>query len=163
MAAQYQLRWNKDWGKMTTPTGLTDQEWGITSVLGVVLLVMALLQLIGFGVFRDWLSSVGFSGPAVWAVVIIVAEVWAAFGFFKLPLMNGFRAIGAWLTILVSGFWFIENMRLVSEGQAGVLANSGFFGKFLTQSPGWWTAVEVTVLLLWVVYSLRLTAWSNNR
>lgn len=159
MAAQFQVR---EWGEMSQPPNLTDQQWGITSLLGVVLVVMALLQAIGFGDFKDWLDSIGLGAPATWAVVIIVAELWAALSFFKLPLMNGFRMIGAWLAILVSGFWFIENLRLVSEGKAGVLASSGFFGKYLTQSPGWWTVIEVTVLLLWVVYSLRLTTWSKS-
>ena len=161
MAVQAQL---KGWTEMVDPPKLTIRQWNIAGLAGVVLIVAAILQAIGFGDFRDWLESIGFGSPAVWAVGIIVAELWAAAGFFKLPLMTGFRMIGALLAILVAGFWFIQNLRLVSEGAAGELANSGFFGKFLQQSPGWWTVIEVTALLLLVVYSLRLTSgWSETK
>lgn len=152
------------WTEMADPPNLTSQQWNLTGLLGVVLIVMAILQLIGFSDFKDWIDSIGLSGPAVWAVVIIIAEVAAAVGFFKLRLSFGLRMLSAWLAILVSGFWFVENLRLVSEGKAGHVANSGFFGKYLHQSPSWWTVIEVTVLLFWVVYSLELTkaSWSKD-
>jgi hypothetical protein len=161
MAAQVQL---KGWAQMADPPRLTTREWNVAGLVGVVLIVTALLQAIGFGDFRDWLESIGLGSPAVWAVGIIVAEVWAAVGFFKLPLMNGFRMISSLLAILVAGFWFVQNLRLISEGAAGELSNSGFFGGFLKQSPGWWTVIEVTVFLILVTYSLRLTSgWSKNK
>ncbi len=158
MAAQVQL---KGWTEMAAPAKLSNQQWNVTGLLGVVLIVMAILQVIGFSDFKDWFDSLGFGAPSLWAVVLIVAEVWAALGFFKLKLMNGFRAISMILAILVGGFWFVENLRLVSEGKAGQLMNSGFFGKYLHQSPGWWTVIEVTVFLFWIVYSLRLT-WPED-
>lgn len=158
MAARVQL---KGWGTMAAPAKLSNQQWNITGVLGVVLVVMAILQVIGFSDFKNWLDGVGFGAPAVWAVVLIIAEVWAALGLFKLRMMTGLRMVSGALAILVAGFWFVENLRLVSEGKAGEVANSGFFGKYLTQSPGWWTVIEVTVLLFWVIYALRLT-WSED-
>lgn len=160
MAVQAQL---KGWTEMVDPPKLTTRQWNIAGLVGVVLIVMALLQAIGFGDFRDYLESIGLGAPAVWAVGIIVAELWAASGFFRLPLMTGFRIVGALLAIAVAGFWFVENLRLVSDGAAGDLASSGFFGRFLEQSPGWWTVTEVTALLVLVVYSLRLTTrWSKE-
>lgn len=155
MAAQLQL--SNDWAEMSDPPKLSSRQWNISGLLGVVLLVMAVLQIISFNDFKDWFSAVGFGATSVWAVVLIVAEVWAAIGLFKLKLMNGFRAISMLLAILVGGFWFIENLRLVSETHAGTLANSGFFGKYLHQTPGWWTVIEVTVFLFWIIYSLKLT------
>ncbi|HEY5549751.1 MAG TPA: hypothetical protein VIK37_00895 [Candidatus Saccharimonadales bacterium] len=160
MAVQAQL---KGWTQMTVPQKLTSREWNITGLAGVVLIVMAVLQAIGFGDFRDWLESIGLDTPAVWAVGIIIAEVWAAISLFKLPLMTGFRMVGGLLAILVAGFWFVQNLRLVSEGAAGELSNSGFFGKFLEQSPSWWTVIEVTALLFLVVYSVNLVSgWSKK-
>ncbi|HSX17777.1 MAG TPA: hypothetical protein VLE51_00240 [Candidatus Saccharimonadales bacterium] len=159
MASRVQL---KGWGEMADPPNLTSQQWNMTGLLGVILIVMAILQLIGFSDFKDWLDSVGLGAPTVWAIAIVVAEIWVGLTFFKLKLMNGFRVIGAWLAVLVSGFWFIETLRLVSEGAGGQLTNSGFFGKYLHQSPGWWTVLEASILLFWVAYSLRLL-WPKNR
>ena len=161
MAVQAQL---KGWTEMKNPPKLSTREWNITGLVGVVLIVMALLQAIGFTDFKDYLESIGLGSPVVWAVGIIVAELWAASNFFKLPLMTGFRIVGALLAIGVAGFWFVQNIRLVSEGAAGELSSSGFFGKFLEQSPGWWTVIEVTALLFLVVYGLGLTTgWSKSK
>jgi hypothetical protein len=158
MAARVQV---KGWGDTVNPPQLSSKQWNLTSLLGVVLIVMAILQIIGFSDFKDWLDNVGFGSTTVWAVVLIIAEVWAALGFFKLKLMRGFRLISGWLAIFVAGFWFIENLRLVSEAKSGEVASSGFFGNFLNQSPGWWTVIEVMIFLFWVIYALRLT-WSED-
>jgi hypothetical protein len=148
---------------MADPPKLSAKQWYLTSALGVIFLVAAILQAVSFGDFEKWLESLGFGSSTVWAVGLIVAEVWAALGFFRLPLMNGFRKISSWLAILVSGFWFIQTLRLVSEGAAGDLQNSGYFGGFLAQTPSWWTVIGVTVVLLMTTYSLKLTdkGWSK--
>lgn len=159
MAVQAQI---KGWTKMADPPKLSMQQWNVIGLVGVVFIVAAILQAVSFNDFKDWLASIGLESPAVWASAIIVAELWAAVGLFKLPLMNGFRLVSGILAILVAGFWFIQNIRLVSEGASGELANSGFFGRFLQQSPGWWTVIEVTAFLLLVVYSLRLTKWPQS-
>lgn len=148
---------------MADPPRLTARDWNVAGLVGVVLLVMALLQAISFGDFTNWLSGIGLGSENIWAVGIIVAEIWAAVGFFKLPLMNGFRMVSSLLALAVAGFWFVQNLRLVSEGASGELQSSGFFGGFLEQSPGWWTVIGVTVFLILVVYSLRLTSgWSKT-
>ncbi len=36
------------------------------------------------------------------------------------------------------------------------LDNSGFFGRFLAQQPGWWTAIEASILLFAVIYNVSL-------
>lgn len=135
---------------------LTDQQWNMSSLLGIVLIVMAVLQIISFAAFKNWLGDVGFSGTAVWAAVIIIAELWGAAGFFKLKLNPVFRWASNLMAVLASGFWFVENLRLVSAGASAELANSGLFGRYLPQHPGWWTVIEVSILLLWVVYSLEV-------
>ncbi|HZP55803.1 MAG TPA: hypothetical protein VFB03_03485 [Candidatus Saccharimonadales bacterium] len=160
MATQFEL---KGWAQAENPPKLTDQQWNMTGLLGVIFIVMAILQIISFSDFKDWFSSVGFGGPVTWAVVLILAELWAAAGLFKLRLSVGFRMVSGWLAVLAAGFWFIQNLRLVSDAKSGVLQNSGFFGKYLHMSPGWWTVLIATVFLLWTVHSVRLTSWTNKR
>ncbi len=147
----------KGWGDMVAPPKLTNREWNLTSLLGVILIVGAILQVIGFSDFKDWLGSIGLESPTTWAVVLVIAEVWAAVGFFKLKLMRGFRLISSVLAVLVAGFWFIENLRLVAQVNAGELNSSGFFGKYLHQTPSWWTVLEVTIFLFWTIYAVKLT------
>lgn len=158
MAARSQV---KGWTEMADPPKLSTQQWNFVGLLGVVLIVMAVLQAISFNDFADWLNSIGLGAENVWAVGLIAAEVLAAVGLFKLPLMAGFRMFSGLLALLVAGFWFIQNLRLISDGAAGQLPSSGLFGGFLEQTPGWWTVIMVTVLLLWTAYSVRLTSWTK--
>ncbi len=148
------LSWNVE---AMEPPRLSNTQWNMTGLLGVLLIVMAILQLISFGSFKDWFAQVELAGPAVWAVVVILAELWAAAAFFKLRLSPLFRMVSSGLALLVAGFWFVENLQLIAGGAAGQLPSSGFFGRYLTQSPGWWTAVEVSLLFFWTVYAAGLT------
>lgn len=142
--------------KATEPPKLTDKEWNVLGVIGLAFLLMAVLQLASFGEFSDWLKQVGFSQPKAWGVVLVLAELWAAAGFFKLKLSPLFRIMSSALALLVSGFWFIQNIRLVSGTMPDNLGSSGFFGSFLEQAPSWWTVLEAGLLLFAVIYSLDL-------
>jgi hypothetical protein len=142
--------------KAVDPPVLTTAQWILAAIPGVVLLVAAILQLISFSDFTDALSAMGLPGPTAWAVCIILAELWGAAGFFKWRLSVGFRLVSYTMAVAVAGFWFVENLQLVSNGLAKQLDNSGFFGRFLAQKPGWWTVVEVSVFLFWVVYEVGL-------
>jgi hypothetical protein len=73
------------------------------------------------------------------------------------------RFWGILMAVLVSGFWFIENLFLVTSDTAKAAGNSGFFGKYLSQTPGWWTVVEVTIFLFWIVYAAELLKWQPDR
>jgi len=148
---------SKNWSvaAMQPPT-LRDQQWNMISLLGIVLIAMAVSQLVSFNDFKAWLADAGFSGPSGWAVGIIIAEVWAAAGFFKIRLSYLFRVVSAGLALVVSGFWFVLNLQLISNGTAEALSNSGFFGRFLPQAPGWWTVLEAGILLFWTLYALGL-------
>lgn len=138
------------------PPKLTNNQWSMIGLLGVLLFVMAILQVISFTDFRDWFRETGVSGPSVWAAAVIFAELWAAVCFFQIRLSRLFRWVGGGLAVLVSGFWFVENLQLVSGDKNLVLTNSGFFGRFLSQTPGWWSVIEVTVLLFWTIYAVDL-------
>jgi hypothetical protein len=135
---------------------LSNSEWGLAAVPGVVLLLMAVLQLISFSDFRDALTAMGFSSATAWAVGVIVAELWGAAGFFMWRLSIGFRYVSYVMAVLAAGFWFVTNIQLVAGPLGAQLDNSGFFGRFLKQSPSWITVLEVTVLLFWVVYKVGL-------
>jgi len=142
--------------KAVDPPTLTTAQWVLAAIPAVVLLIAAILQLVSFSDFVDALSAMGLPGPTAWAVCIILAELWGAAGFFKWRLSVGFRLVSHTMAVLAAGFWFIEGLQLVSNGLNDQLTNSAFFGRFLTQQPGWWTVVEVTILLFWVIWAVEL-------
>jgi hypothetical protein len=142
--------------KAVDPPKLSTTEWVLAAVPGIVLVAMAVLQLISFSDFKNILSSSGLSAPAAWGIGVMIAELWGAAGFFPIRLSVGFRAVSNAFAILAAGFWFVNNLQLVSSGMSDSLQNSGFFGRFLAQSPGWWTVLEVSVLLFWIVYKIGL-------
>lgn len=149
---------SKQWSPQAMdPPKLSAQDWNMTMALGVVFIAMAALQLGSFSDFKDTLSAIGLSGSGTWAAILILAELWAAVAFFKLRLSALFRMFSSLFAILVSGFWFFENIRLVAGNMTGTVTNSGFFGRFLAQQPGWWTIVEVTVVLFWTLNAVDLT------
>jgi len=143
--------------KAVDPPKLTDQQWNLMGLLGSVFFVMAILQLISFTYFTDWLKQIGLGAPSVWAAALIMAELWASASFFKLRLSPGFRIVSLSLAVLVSGFWFIQNLRLVSNGASGYLTGSGFFGRFLQQPPGWLTVFETSLLLFFTIFAVNLS------
>jgi hypothetical protein len=140
--------------KAVNPPALSTKEWVLAGILGAIFLAMAILQLISFADFTDILGAMGLPGPTAWAVCIILAELWGAAGFFKWRLSVGFRLVSYTMAVVAAGFWFVENLQLLSNGVGQTLDNSGFFGRFLAQQPGWWTVVEVSVFLFAVLYKV---------
>jgi hypothetical protein len=142
--------------KAVDPPKLTDQQWNVLGLAGIIFFAMAILQLASFNDFKAWLDSIHLGQPQIWAVGLILAELWASVGFFKVRLSPLFRMVSATLALLVSGFWFLQNIRLVSDGASGVLQSSGFFGRFLTQTPSWWTVLEAGLFFFLVLHCLSL-------
>ena len=143
--------------KALAPPNLSMQEWNMTMLLGVVFIATAILQLISFSDFKDALGALGIPSPATWGAVIVLAELWASANFFKLPLSMLFRMFSSILALTVSGFWFFETLRLVAASSSATVTNTGFFGRFLSQSPGWWTVIETTIVLFWTFWAVNLT------
>jgi len=141
---------------VTAPPNLPKAHSGAVTLLGLVFLAMAVGQLIGFNEFEVVLTVGGISSAATVATLLILAELLAAVGFLNLRISHLLRVLSAVSAVAVSGFWFLYNLKLISEGLAGLMPNIGFFGEFLAQSPGWWTTIETTVLVFWVLYSLNL-------
>lgn len=151
-----------NWGGTSNRAELKQSHWNILAVPAVVLAAMAILQIVSFGKFKDWLDEVRIGWPAAVAVVIIIAELWGAASLLQVKWPRMVRFVGLTLAILVAGFWFIENLSQAANGGAGQLPNSGLFGRFLNQSPGWWTILEVTVLLFAVVYAAEMLKWRSE-
>jgi hypothetical protein len=142
--------------KAVAPPVLTTAQWVLVAVPGLVLLIAAILQLANFANFVDGLSAMGLPGPTVWAVCVILAELWGSAGFFKWRLSLGFRLVAFTMALAAALFWFVESVQLVTNNVGAHLDNGDFFGKFLKQEPGWRTVAEATILLFWIIYAVRL-------
>jgi hypothetical protein len=153
MASLSTMRWKVE---ATNPSKLSREQWWASSALGVVLIVMAATQLITFGDFRDTLQNMGLSSPTTWAVLVIAAELWGAANLFKLRLSHLFRLFSVAGAVAVASFWFVESLQIVANNTVAATSN-GFFGGWLNQTPGWWTVIEASVLLFWVLYAVSLT------
>jgi hypothetical protein len=150
----YSSNWS---GGARTPE-VSAMHWNLLAIPAAVLAVMAILQIVSFGRFKDWLDSIRVGWPAVVAVAIIIAELWGAVSLLRVPMGSMWRFFGLSLGVLVAGFWFIENLYLATSS-GGQLPTSGLFGKYLNQQPGWWTIIEMTLLLFWIVFAAELLKW----
>lgn len=150
--------YRSNWLEGERTPAVSSSNWNLMAVPAAVLAVMAILQIISFGGFRDWLDSVRIGIPTVTAILIIIAELWAAAGLLRIPMNAALRFTGLTLAVLVVGFWFIENLYFATS-TGGQLPSSGYFGKYLNQQPGWWTVIEATIMLFWVVYAAELLKW----
>ncbi len=150
----YRSNWS---GGARTPQ-ISTVSWNLLAVPAAVLAVMAILQIISFGKFKDWLDSVRIGIPAVTAVLIIIAELWGAVSLLRISMPSVWRFLGVSLAVAVTGFWFIENLYFATS-TGGQLPTSGYFGRYLNQQPGWWTIIEMTIMLFWVVYAAELIKW----
>ena len=155
--------YRSNWAGGSKTPNATSAQWNMLAVPAAVLAVMAVLQVISFGHFKDWLDSIGIGWPVVVAIAIIVAELWGAASLLRISMSAMLRFWGVALAVMVTAFWFVENLYLATSS-GGQLPTSGLFGKYLNQQPGWWTVVEVSVLLFWVVYAAELLKWrADNR
>ncbi|HVO86732.1 MAG TPA: hypothetical protein VMT23_03370 [Candidatus Binatia bacterium] len=139
------------------PPPLSNRQWYVFSIAGFVLLIAGILQLINFADFSDNFASLGITPPRLWAAIIILGELWGAASFFKLRLSYAFRMVSNFWALFVSLFWFYQNIRIVSMGSQTDFSGSNFFGHFLSQTPGWWTVLESTLLLTFVLYALSVS------
>ncbi len=141
----------KKWtAKAKEPPRLKPEQWNMAGVLSVVLLVMAICQLVSFTSFKKVLLSLGLDAPTAWALGLILVEIWAAVAFYRVKLDPLFRLVGLGMALAVAGFWFILNIQAVSNGLR--VPNSGFFGRYLAQIPGWLTLAEAFVFLIATLY-----------
>lgn len=157
------LTTRSNWGGTSDKPELSQASWNILAIPAIILAVMAILQLISFGKFKDWLDGAGIGWSAVVAIIVIVAELWGALSLLQVGIGRAWRWLGLTLAVLVTGFWFIVNITQVTNGRITQGPNSGFFGRYLTQMPGWWTVIEISILLFWVIYAAELLKWRADR
>jgi hypothetical protein len=150
-----------NWSGGARVPSLTAMNWNVMAIPAAVLAVMAILQIISFNEFKDWLESIRIGWPVAVAVAIIIAELLGALSLLRIPMPVMLRFLGVGLAILVTGFWFVETLYLTTS-TAGQLPNSGYFGKYLSQSPGWWTVLEATIMLFLIVYAAELLKWRRS-
>lgn len=150
--------YRSNWSDGARVPAINASSWNWLAVPAAVLAVMAILQIISFGKFKDWLDSVRIGIPVVTAILIIIAELWAAVSLLRIPMPAIWRFLGISLGVLVVGFWFVENLYFATS-TGGQLPSSGYFGKYLNQQPGWWTIIEATIMLFWVIYAAELMKW----
>jgi hypothetical protein len=144
------------------PPNLSDNQWWLMSLLGAIFLLTALLQLFSFSDFSNNFAAMGLGTSNLLAGILIFLEFWAAAGFFKVRLSPLFRKVSNWAAGIVAGFWFYASIKTVSEGANGDFlsglqsssATANFFGRFLTQQPGWLTVIEATLFLILVIWAL---------
>jgi len=150
------------------PPTLTNRQWYWMSIVGVILVAMAVLQLFSFSDFSGMLAATELSPPKVWAAVIVGAELWAAASFFKLRLSYAFRAVSRFCAGGVAIFWLIQALRVwmqyttaqVQIGNVYKQVGVGFFGSYLYQLPSWWTLLEALVLLIAIMHALEISRTS---
>ena len=142
--------------RSTISSSSAKSQFDMSMLLAVVLLVMALLQIVSFSAFSDWFSAIGYSNGSSYAILVIILEILGALGFVRLALPSIVRTVSRICAVLAAGFWFITSIRLVTDSMSQV-SSSGFFGKYLTQAPSWWTVFEATLLMLWTLYALEAT------
>ncbi|HSW78865.1 MAG TPA: hypothetical protein VLF88_02505 [Candidatus Babeliales bacterium] len=153
--------YSSNWSVGERTPALSSMQWNLLAIPAAALAIMAILQIISFSKFKDFLESVRIGWPAVVAVALIVAELLGALSLLRIPMHPLARFVGLTLGLLAAGFWFVENLYFAT-GSGGQLPNSGFFGKYLTQSPGWWTIIEISLLLFWILYAAELFKWRRR-
>ncbi len=147
-------RWKDEYAK---PAALNQNQHAAVNALAVLFLVMAVLQVASFTEFKGALHDLGLTrAPEAWAIGLIVAEAWGALGLLSVKMHGLMRAVGRFGAVLAAGFWFIASLEAVT-GMETAVGNMGYFGKYLSQTAGWWTVLEATIVMIWTVYALEIT------
>ncbi len=155
--------YRSNWSGGTATPELTQMHWNLLAIPAAVLAVMAVLQIASFGTFKDLLNMAGIGWAVGTAVILIILELWGALSLLRIPMNRMWRFLGLSLAVLAVGFWFVENLYFVTSNLAMTLGNSGYFGKYLAQTPGWWSVVEASIMLFWLVYAAELIKWRPGR
>ena len=74
-----------------SPPALSKRQWAVSGVLGLVLVIMAITQLASIKDFESNFAIQGIRDTRALAIFVILAELWAAAGFFQIRLSWLFR------------------------------------------------------------------------
>src|SRR6185503_16978507 len=99
------MRSLSNWSGGDKTPALSSAGWNMLAIPAAVLFVMAILQIVSFSKFKDFLDGIKIGWPAVVAVVVIVAEVWGGLSLLRIPMHGMLRFWGILMAVLVAGFW----------------------------------------------------------
>jgi len=155
MSAELKRRWTP---VAIEPPTLSNNQWYLSSIVGIVLIAAAFLQIFSFQDFSNNFSDMGLSSANWWAGAVLLAEIWGAASFFKIRLSWLFRKFSNFFAIAVAGFWFFESVRqaAMAPDELSPLDTMNYFGRFLAQAPGWWSVIEITAFSFLVLYALEM-------
>lgn len=143
----------RHWTAVALPApNLTPVQQLIAYLLGLLLVAMALTQVISIQQFEDNFAFTGLTHTRPLAFILILGELWAAAGFFRLPLSWLFRKFSNGLAMLLGIFW----LGWICYSVTILFSfSSNFFGRFLRLSPSWIDVLAVGVIVLVMLYILE--------
>lgn len=126
-------------------------------ILGLVMLVLAVLQLFQFEDFPGVLAAMQLPGGEITAEILAVLlpflEIASLPYLFSLKLPTKARKASMIAGVAVGVLWIA--ITVWTSVKMGISVESGIFGAALATSSGWWSVV-FAVLLLWsVVLTIR--------
>ena len=128
--------------------------------LAIVLLAMALGQSVSFDVFEAAIASYRVSPDSLvapLAALIIAAEAVVGAGLFTRRYRR-FAAVGA---VIITAFWAALAAQAFARGL--VIGNCGCFGRYFSQSLGWWVLLQDAYLVTLAVWVLAGVTRSTQR
>jgi|GEM_PF-3710235 len=131
------------------PPALSSRQWMLGGLVGIVLFIMAISQILTVSDFEANFSLQGLSASRAAAFLIIVGELWAAAGLFKIKLSRLFRNFANGSALLVGLFWFTWNAYLAVSP---FKFSTNFFGGYTHQVPGIWSLLESLLLVGALIY-----------
>ena len=135
------------------PPKLKQAQRIISYLIGLLLVVMAVTQVISIQQFEDNFALSGLTHTRPLAFILILGELWAAAGFFQLPLSWLFRKFSNGFSMLLGIFWLGW---LCYSATTIFSFSNNFFGRYFHQSPSWIGVLEVTVVVLAATYILEV-------
>ncbi len=126
----------------------------LRSVLGGVFTAMALGQAVSFAQMPEILSAYGLvsgAGATVPAVSLTAGELVCGVWFLARPRSRAIAPV--WVYTAVSVVW--AGLAVQAYARAVVVSNCGRFGRYLSQSLGWFVLLQDGLLLVYAAVLLR--------
>lgn len=132
-------------------------------ILGLVMLVLAVLQLFRFEDFPGLIESMQIPGGATTAFLLAILfpllEILSLPYLFSMRIPKWLRKLSLGAAVAAGVLWVI--VTAWTSINMGASVDSGIFGATLPTTSGWWS-VAFSILLLWSVY-LTVTELPKRR
>jgi hypothetical protein len=134
------------------PPKLSEQQWQLAGLLGLLLATMAITQLLTFTSFVEDLQSIGLKAATFFGAAIIFIELWAVAACLKIRLSGLFRLFSAGWLVVSFGFWLVVAFQAFDPHDDKPLY---MWGNVVWLNINWLTISMLLVLLLVSVYIAR--------